>query len=96
MHISLYKDNQWNAEQLDKWAEIEKEIMGIQPELITFTFNYILDVKDATNSEFNKVLFIGDEKGIVELNKILKEQYEEVLNIYPSKSTYLEIMKKYI
>lgn len=96
MHISLYKDNQWNAEQLDKWAEIEKEIMGIQPELITFTFNYILDVKDATNSEFNKVLFIGDEKGIVELNKILKEKYEEVLNIYPSKSTYLEIMKKYI
>lgn len=73
MHISLYKDNQWNAEQLDKWAEIEREIMGIQPELVTF--NYTLDVKDARNLEFNKVLFIGDEKGIVELNKIVKEQY---------------------
>jgi Cof subfamily protein (haloacid dehalogenase superfamily) len=42
----------------------------------------------------NKVMAIGSEAVINELQKKLLSQYSDLLNIYTSKPTYLEIMRK--
>jgi len=91
VHISLYKDDKWIIEKLDKWAQIEADITGIKPEFIQFNdFNNLQEYENG----FNKVLLIGGENEVSELYKILNDKFAEELNIYPSKPTYLEIMNK--
>jgi len=91
MHISLYKDDKWIVEKLDKWAQIEADITGIKPEFIQFDDSINLQ---EYKTGFNKVLLIGDENKVSEMYRMLNTKFAENLNVYPSKPTYLEIMNK--
>jgi len=63
-------------------------IVGFEPELIKCSD--VINVND--NSRSNKILILGDSKKNIKVFDTLKEKFKDLINIYPSKSTYLEIM----
>lgn len=89
VHVSLYKDDEWCIEKMDKWARQEHEITNIIPNVINFGF--LFKIWEMEDSGPNKVLCMADPDKI----NLLKEHLKiDSLNIYPSKPTYLEIMPK--
>jgi Cof subfamily protein (haloacid dehalogenase superfamily) len=88
--ISLYKDDEWYSEEKDKWVEQEGVITNITAK--------IQDYRELfscwENQGCNKILCMGDEEEILSLKKELLAIFHDDLNIYLSKSTYLEIMPK--
>lgn len=88
--INLYKDNSWIVEKNDNWSDIESSIVGFDPEINKFSD--VFDVND--NNGPNKILILGDKDENLKVSNILKEKFEDYINIYPSKPTYLEIMNK--
>ena len=89
LHVSIYSDERWIIEKADKWSKIESDIICRKPEILGFD-----NLTTNLNCEVNKILVIGDEAEISEINKLLNEELGDKLNIYQSKSTYLEIMNK--
>jgi len=89
LHVSIYSDERWIIEKNDKWSKIESDIICRKPEILEFDY-----LTTNLNCGVNKILVIGDEDEISEINKLLNEELGNQLNIYQSKSTYLEIMNK--
>lgn len=88
--INLYKDNSWIIEKNDNWSDIESDIVGFKPEIDKFS--HVIDVND--NIGPNKILILGDKEENLKVRDMLKDKFEDYINIYPSKPTYLEIMNK--
>lgn len=89
IHVSLYKDDEWYIEKMDEWARQESEITNITPTIVKF--NDSIEKWKGEGSGANKILCMAAPNKI----KLLKEKLKiDSLNIYPSKSTYLEIMPK--
>lgn len=89
LHVSIYSDERWIIEKGDKWSKIESDIICRKPEILEFD-----DLIANSNVGVNKILVIGDEDEISDINKLLNEELGDRLNIYQSKPTYLEIMNK--
>ncbi|GIM29297.1 hypothetical protein CPJCM30710_19630 [Clostridium polyendosporum] len=87
IHISLYKDDEWYVEEMDEWAKQESEITNITPIIMNFKELIELWRKEGTGP--NKILIMANPNEIDMLKENIK--YNN-LNIYPSKTTYLEIM----
>lgn len=90
VHVSLYKDDKWYIEKIDKWAKQESEITHISPIITRFTD--LFSLWEQENSGPNKILCMADPNEIEVLNMKTKVVHSNNLNIYQSKSTYLEIM----
>jgi Cof subfamily protein (haloacid dehalogenase superfamily) len=90
IHISLYKDDEWFIEELDEWVKQESEITKITPHIADFS--NLFSIWEQDNTGANKILCMADFERIQKLEEKLKEYLSSHLNIYPSKSTYLEIM----
>ncbi|WP_238883311.1 Cof-type HAD-IIB family hydrolase [Clostridium sp. YIM B02551] len=90
--LSIYKDDEWYIENLDKWAINESEITNISPEIIDF--NKLIKQLENQNSGANKILCMGEPEDIQLLYKEINLTSKEDINVYPSKPTYLEIMAK--
>ncbi|MDD7794482.1 Cof-type HAD-IIB family hydrolase [Clostridium sp. 'White wine YQ'] len=89
--LSIYKDDEWYIENLDKWAINESEITNISPKIIDF--NNLIKQLEKQNSGANKILCMGEPEDIQLLYKKITTSNEDI-NVYPSKPTYLEIMAK--
>lgn len=87
IHISLYKDDEWYIEELDYWAKQESDITNIIPKVIDF--EKLIQLWESEGSGPNKILCISEPDKI---NYIKEHIKLNDLNIYPSKTTYLEIM----
>lgn len=92
IHISLYRDNEWFVEEIDEWVRQESEITKIIPTIINF--QELIEVWRKEKKGANKILSMSDMGNISRLADKLKGEKFEGLNIYPSKTTYLEIMTK--
>lgn len=92
IHMSLYKDNEWYIEKMDKWAVQEKEITNIVPAIKCYQELFIS--WERKNEGCNKILCMGKQQEIESLKIKLRKIFKDNLNIYPSKSTYLELMPK--
>lgn len=90
IHVSLYKDDEWYVEKLDKWAEQEGRITKMSPAIMSITD--LLNMWEKEASGPNKILCMAEPDKIEALNAKIKADYSDKLNIYPSKPTYLEIM----
>lgn len=90
IHISLYKDDQWYIERMDKWAKQESEITNIVPNIINFNNLFSIWEKEKTGP--NKILCMAEPTKIQLLDMKTKGYHFNNLNVYPSKPTYLEIM----
>lgn len=88
--INLYKSNSWIIEKNDNWSDIESSIVGFEPEINSF--NQVVDVND--NNGPNKILILGESGENAKVLNMLKDKFKNLINIYPSKPTYLEIMNK--
>ncbi|MEQ8155417.1 MAG: Cof-type HAD-IIB family hydrolase [Clostridiaceae bacterium] len=89
LHVSLYKDDEWYIEALDPWAQQESDITGITPVVTRFEKLFESWEKEGTGP--NKILIMAEPHEIT----LLKENLtDDSLNIYRSKTTYLEIMSK--
>ena len=89
--MSLYKDDEWYIEEMDEWAKQESEITNIIPTVVNF--NELIETWREEKTGPNKILCMANPNEI----NLLKEEMNSndnvnVLNIYPSKTTYLEIM----
>lgn len=84
--LSFYSENFWIAENTkDEWIIQEEFITGLK--CIEGDFSKIL----TGNKKVHKLMCMGDNKIITEIEGILKARYSE-LSVYRSKDTYLEIM----
>lgn len=90
LHISLYKDDEWYIEEMDDWAIQESKITRISPKMSNFTS--LVNEWEQINSGPNKILCMADPNNIELLHTRLKEYSFGDLTIYPSKTTYLEMM----
>lgn len=83
--LSIYSENFWIAEDTkDEWIIQEEFITGLK--CIEGDFSGIIG-----NREIHKLMCMGENKIIAEIEGILKARYPE-LSVYRSKDTYLEIM----
>lgn len=89
VHVSLYSDNDWFAARSDQWTEREERITKVSPAILSF--DRVIDNWHAAGRGAHKVMCMGDASHIDELTRSLEHLFPGELNIYRSKSTYLEI-----
>jgi len=92
LHCSIYSDDTWVTEKKDSWS--------LREENNTKTFATISDLnitlknwKDS-NHHIHKVMIMGDSNLIDRIENQGNEEYSNLVNIYRSKDTYLEISPK--
>lgn len=89
VHMSLYRDDEWYVEEIDEWADQEARITRNTPNICGFPG--LLDLWEKENTGPNKILCMGDADRIELFQAKIREQHSGDLNIYLSKTTYLEI-----
>lgn len=90
IHVSLYKDDEWYVEKIDKWVEQESVITNISPVIINYTDLFALWEKEKSGP--NKILCMAESNQIEALNAKINDYKLGNLNIYLSKPEYLEMM----
>lgn len=90
IHMSLYKEDNWYVEDLDYWAKQESDITGLKPDIAAFPELFTVWKKNNTGP--NKILFMSSPQKITELKKVLEASQKDLINMYLSKATYLEVM----
>lgn len=89
LHVSLYSNNDWFAARSDEWTEREERITKVSPTILSF--DKVISNWDKSGYGAHKVMCMGDASHIDELTDALEHLFPGKLNIYRSKSTYLEI-----
>jgi Cof subfamily protein (haloacid dehalogenase superfamily) len=94
INVSLYHADEWYAPRMDKWTERE--------ELITKVKSIIKDPVEVfaawerENKGAHKVMCMGKEEEIHEMELALREQFSDKIHVYFSRPTYLELAPKAI
>ncbi|MCK0132597.1 HAD family hydrolase [Flavobacteriaceae bacterium F08102] len=94
LHMSLYHHDEWYVPSMDYWAEREANNTKVQPLVqgLSKTLNqWKIDQKGA-----HKIMLMGDETAIDEVEILLKNNYSDQVIGYRSKPTYLEIAHRNI
>jgi len=94
IHVSLYLDDNWYVENIDYWASREINNTKVNPTVINF--NKILSLWKRNKQGPHKIMCMGPETEVDELEQSVQKDFHEHLNIYRSKSTYLELSSKLI
>ncbi|URZ02265.1 Cof-type HAD-IIB family hydrolase [Clostridium felsineum] len=90
IHVSLYRNDEWYIEKIDKWAKQESEITNISPSIIDF--HNLFHAWKQKDSGPNKILCMAEPNELKLLYTKISEHHFNELNVYNSKPTYLEIM----
>ena len=93
-NISSYCDDDWHTAEEDYWTLREINNTRVNPTLIPLK-DLVKKLKDAEQLP-HKIMCMGDENEIDSLVEILAQSYSNVVNLYRSKNTYLEITAKNI
>ncbi|MGK0365418.1 MAG: Cof subfamily protein (haloacid dehalogenase superfamily) [Saprospiraceae bacterium] len=93
-HISLYNTNDWYVEEMDYWANREVTNTKVKPTVKPIS--EVIKNWTVSNKGAHKIMCMGENKAINELENALKERFPEELHLYRSKDTYLEIANKEI
>ncbi len=93
-NISSYCDDDWHTAEEDYWTLREINNTRVKPTLIPLK-NLVKKLKDLEQLP-HKIMCMGDENEIDSLVETLAQSYSEVINLYRSKNTYLEITAKNI
>lgn len=94
VHVSLYINDHWYVEQLDSWAAREINNTKVYPTIAGF--DSLLDLWETNAEGPHKIMCMGPEDEIHALELFLRETCFDKLNIYRSKSTYLELASKQV
>ncbi len=93
-HISLYHQDEWYVPAMDFWALREQNNTKIEPEIKSN--QQVIEKWRAEEKGAHKIMAMGEEPQIDQIQRYLAEKYPEQLNVYRSKNTYLEISPKSI
>lgn len=86
IHINFYQNEVWYVENHTKEAQIYKKSSGLNYE--------IKKIEEFDNYDMTKLLFIGDNEKLLELDKRLEETVNSSIHKAFSKKNYLELMDK--
>lgn len=89
IHLSLYKDDEWYVEEMEQWAKQEGEITKNTANISDFAD--LLNSWEKDNTGPNKLLCMAEPESIESFQTKIMTHYSDILNIYKSKTTYLEI-----
>jgi Cof subfamily protein (haloacid dehalogenase superfamily) len=89
--LIYYTGLSWNAEAYNAAIEKEQKITTVPVNIASF--ESLMHEWKTLQAGANKVMAIGSEPVIAALERKLISIFEGFLNIYPSKPTYLEIMR---
>lgn len=94
IHISLFNANNWYVDKMDYWAKREETNTKISPEIKPNS--EVLTLWEKENKGAHKIMCMGDKLRIDKIYQFLEENYNDVLHLYRSKDTYIEIASKEI
>lgn len=94
VHVSLYLNDDWYVQKIDEWALREINNTKVYP--IVTNFEGLIDAWERKHQGPHKIMCMGPENEINELETFLLKQCGEKLNIYRSKSAYLELSSKLV
>lgn len=89
IHLSIYREDEWYIEQMDKWAEQEGKITQITPSITNLA--NLLDEWENKGFGPNKILCMAKPEDIKILHSRIMDSHLNKFIVYPSKSTYLEM-----
>ncbi|WP_298546853.1 Cof-type HAD-IIB family hydrolase [uncultured Aquimarina sp.] len=93
-HISLYHDDDWFVPQMDFWANREAQNTKVTP--IVKSTKEVIEDWNTENKGAHKIMCMGDEKHIDEAYRFLEVNFGDILHLYRSKPTYIEVAHKSI
>jgi Cof subfamily protein (haloacid dehalogenase superfamily) len=96
IHVSLFNEDYWYAPAQDAWTEREAQITKVTPTLIVASHLPIIENWKDAKTGAHKIMCMGPEEKIHELEQRLNAKLSNELHVYRSKSTYLEIAPKSI
>ena len=88
----FYNQKEWYSDRNNEMIQKEQRITPVQ--IIIKEFDALLAQWDRLEHSPNKIVVVGDEKIIKEVQAKLLSLFEDQLNIYTSDARYLEIMDK--
>lgn len=94
VHVSLYHADDWFVPAMDYWAKREQNNTKVDPQVAAG-----LQVMDAWRERkigAHKVMLMGPEEEIDAAVNALQTEFGEVLHLYRSKATYLEVAHRSI
>lgn len=94
LHVSIFEEDQWYSPHEDQWTERETRITKGIP--IINDIAPVLDRWQNENTGAHKIMAMGDEHIIDQLEKRLQQDFGKSIHIYRSKSTYLELAPRTI
>ncbi|EOT27908.1 Cof-type HAD-IIB family hydrolase [Enterococcus saccharolyticus] len=86
--INIYSSDRWLVEKIGTWEQQEMDITGVQPEVVD------MHVFLKEYHPIHKILCMGDEKEIAQLEIALISANLLGVTCHLSKTTYLEIINK--
>ncbi|GAB3530050.1 Cof-type HAD-IIB family hydrolase [Pontibacter brevis] len=94
IHVSLYTEDLWYAPQVDKWTEKEERVTKVSANVGALA--PVLDSWQRANIGAHKVMCMGPEEEIAQMEKALTAQFGNDIYIYYSRPTYLELAPRTI
>lgn len=94
IHVSLYNRDEWFVPVMDKWAEREMNNTKVIP-VVADLYEVCTKWKEE-NKGAHKIMCMGESGEIQILENYLMAHHADMLNVYRSKDTYLEIASKKI
>lgn len=93
-HISAYQNDDWYVPQMDFWAHREMQNTKVTPTIKST--KQVIDLWKTKNIGAHKIMCMGNEKEIDKAFIFLENNFGEILHLYRSKPTYIEIAHKSI
>ena len=94
VHVSLYHADEWYVPAQDQWAAREANNTKVQPTLADF--GDVFADWEARGVGAHKVMCMGPAEEIEAIEQHLARHHGDVVNLYRSKPTYLEIAHRSI
>ena len=91
-HFSLYNQDQWFVPSMDYWAKREQNNTRVSPEVRPLSKT--LSLWEQNQKGAHKIMAMGSVLDLNQLENFIINKFNDKLNIYRSKETYLEISNK--
>lgn len=92
LHLSIFEEDHWYTTYEDQWTERETRITKSTPTITSL--DTVLKRWHQSSTGAHKIMCMGDEKDIHEMEGILQNTFADQIHVYRSKSTYLELAPK--
>lgn len=92
LHISLYRNDEWFTEESDQWSAREQKNTRSKPNFIDMTT--LVEMWQIKNMGPHKIMVMGHQDDVDIVEALLAERAGNIVSLYRSKPSYLEIASK--